>query len=125
MRSVQRNKQTFYYALRTGQTEQVDEYNNKTGSFTLSYSSPVKAKMNISAPKGTIDLERFGLNSNYTKVISTTDMDFPIAEDSILWIGITPDANGESGTVKHNYVVVRIAPTLNQLLIMVKEVAVS
>lgn len=124
MRDVQRNKQTLYYALRTGSVENTDEYGNVTGTFREVYGEPVKYRRNVSAPKGTIDLERFGLDSQYTRVIATTDMNCPIAEDSILWVGIKP-TDTKGNPVPHNYVVQRIAPTVNQLLIAIKEVHVS
>lgn len=124
MRDVQRNKSTIHYALRTGSEEVVDEYGNVTGEFVEQYSDPVALKINIGVPKGTIELERFGLDSQYTRVIATTDMNCPIAEDSILWVGIKP-TDTEGNPVPHNYVVQRIAPTINQLLIAIKEVHVS
>ena len=116
MRDVRRNKQTIWYALRTGSTENFDEYGNKTGTFTEHYSEPVAYRINVSAPKGTIELERFGLDSLYTVVLTTTDLRCPISMDSILWIG------ADAETQPYNYVVARIAPTLNQLVILAKEV---
>ena len=118
MRSVERNKKTIYYALRTGSKENIDEYGNVTGTFTEEYSEPVKLRINVGVPKGTIDLEQFGLASQYTMLLTTTDMRCPIAEDSVLWIGIDP-------SLPYNYVVVKIAPMINQLVIQVKEVHVS
>lgn len=115
MRSVQRNKQTIWYALRLDSTEVVDEYGNATGEFVEQYSIPMKLKINIGVPKGQIDLERFGLNDDYTRVLATTDMDCPIAVDTILWVGIEP-------TLPHNFVVKKILPSLNQLLIGIQEV---
>ena len=119
MRDVRRNKQTIWYALRTGSTENVDEYGNKTGTFTETYSEPVAYKVNVSAPKGTIDLERFGLDEKYTVVLTTTDMSCPIAIDSILWI------RADVETEPYNYVVARISPALNQLVILAREVNAS
>lgn len=119
MRDVRRNKQTIWYALRTGSTENVDEYGNKTGTYTETYGEPVAYKINVSAPKGTIDLERFGLDERYTVVLTTTDLRCPIAMDSILWIGADPE------TEPYNYVATRISPSLNQLVILAREVHVS
>ena len=115
MRSVQRNKQTIWYALRLNSTEVVDEYGNATGEFVEQYSIPMKLKINIGVRKGQINLERFGLNDDYTRVLATTDMDCPIAVDTILWVGIEP-------TLPHNYVVKKIMPAINQLLIAIQEV---
>lgn len=115
MRSVQRNKQRIYYALRLGSTEVIDEYGNVTGEFVEMYSSPQPLKINIGTPKGNIELERFGLNDDYTRVLATTDMKCPLAEDSILWVGIGTDK-------PYNYVVKKLIPSLNELLIGIQEV---
>ena len=115
MRSVQRNRQTIYYALRIGSTEVVDEYGNATGEFVEQYSSPTLLKINIGVPKGVVELERFGLNDDYTRVLATTDMKCPIAEDTILWVGIPT-------TEPYNYVVKKLIPCINQLLIGLQEV---
>ena len=79
MRSVQRNRQTIYYALRVGSTEVVDKYGNATGEFVEQY------------------------------------MKCPIAEDTILWVGIPT-------TEPYNYVVKKLIPCINQLLIGLQEV---
>lgn len=118
MRDVQRNKSTIYYALRTGSEEVVDEYGNVTGEFVEQYSDPVALKINIGVPKGTIELERFGLNGQYTRVLATTDTACPIVEDTILWVGIGTDE-------PYNYVVKKVIPSINQLLIGIQEVTVS
>ena len=115
MRSVQRNKQVIWYALRLDSTEVVDEYGNVTGEFVEQYSIPMRLRRNVGVPKGQINLERFGLNDDYQRVLATTDMNCPIAEDSILWVGIEP-------TLPHNYVVKKIMPTINELLIGLQEV---
>lgn len=115
MRSVQRNKQPIWYALRLSSTEVIDEYGNATGEFVEQYSVPMKLNINVGVPKGQITLERFGLNDNYTRVLATTDMNCPLQEDSILWIGIP-------ATERNNYVVKKIMPTINQLLIGLEEV---
>lgn len=125
MRDVKRNKQKIWYALRTGSVENIDEYGNVTGTFTETYSEPVLLKINVSAPKGTIDLERFGLESKYTAVLTTTDLHCPIAMDSVLWIGTSPFNDEGEQVNPYNHVVVRISPTINQLVIMVKQVDVS
>ena len=115
MRSVQRNRQTIYYALRIGSTEVIDEYGNATGEFVEQYSSPTLLKINIGVPKGVVELERFGLNDDYTRILATTDMDCPIAVDTILWVGVDT-------TEPYNFVVKKILPSLNQLLIAIQEV---
>lgn len=124
MRTLAINKQTIYYALYNG-TQDVVIDGSRTGEKRNDYSPPVKVRMNVSAAKGTADTEQFGITDEYTKTVVTDDMVCPIDTESILWIGITPDANGEGGAVKHNYRVVRVAKSINSITYAVREVDVS
>lgn len=93
MRTLARNKQPIYYALFVNKTDVIDENGNITGAFTLNYTDPKKLEMNVSASKGTSDMEQFGISENYTKTMMTDDINCPIKEDSRLWIGL-----GQIGT---------------------------
>ena len=123
MEALQRNKRTFYYSLYKSKEEQVvnGEY---TGTYAITYEAPVLMKANISASRGTAELEQFGINADYSKTIVTDDVNCPIDEHSILWIGRTPDSNGEAGTVKHNYVVAAVARSLNSVTYAVREIPI-
>lgn len=125
MRALERNKQTIYYALYEGVSDVVDLHGYKTCEKETTYSNPVKMRLNVSAARGNADVEQFGINDNYTKTLTTDVMDCPIDTDSILWIGISPDSNGESGSIKHNYKVLRVAKSLNSIIYAVAEVNVS
>lgn len=125
MKALLRNKQTFYYANVSKTEAQYDEYGNETGETGITYDAPVSVQANISPARGTADLEQFGINSDYTKTIVSDNLTLPIDKSTILWIGIAPDKDGEAGTVKHNYVVVGVAKSLNSVTIAVKEVSVS
>lgn len=128
MNCLARNKTTIYYATLSGKTETTDEYGNKTGQYELTYAAPVEWAANIRWDSGAVELEGFGLNQSGTRRIVTCDMDCPITESSILWIGITPTVNAQTGVVspKHNYVVAG-APerSINQIAILIQEVNVS
>lgn len=125
MRTLERNKQIFYYANIDSTAQATDEYGNETGETNITYTAPVAFMANISAARGTADLDAFGINANYTKQIVTDNLTIPVDKSTILWIGVEPDENGEAGTVKHNYVVVAVAKSLNSVTIAVKEVSVS
>lgn len=126
MRCLARNKQPVYYALLRRKTEQTDDYGNNTGQYTLSYYDPVEWAANIRWDSGAVELEAFGLNANGTRRIVTSDLDCPIAIDTVLWIGITPDENGFDGAVKPNYVVSGVPErSLNQIAYVVQEVNIS
>ena len=123
MRTLNRNKQTIYYALYKGNTEITDSYGDPTGESVATYDTPVKLRCNVSASRGTADSELFGIDLNYSKTLCVEGVNCPIKEDSILWIGRTPDFKED--TVKHNYVVVAVAVSLNNTVYAVKEVKVS
>lgn len=125
MKTLERNKRTFWYANISAQTPAVDEYGNKTGEVNITYGLPVSFESNVSAARGSSELDAFGINANYSKTITTDNLTIPIDKSTILWIDSEPDANGESGNVKHDYVVVAVAKSLNSVTIAVKEVSVS
>ena len=120
MRTLEINKQPMWYALCTGKTEVIDEYGNHTGVFKVTYGSPVYYPVNMSQSRGTVDADAFGLEADYDRTFVTTDMDCPIAEDSIIWFGADPN-NGEP----HNYCVYQIANSLNSITIAIRGVDVS
>lgn len=125
MKTLERNKRTFWYANISTQTPAVDEYGNKTGEVNITYGLPVSFEANVSAARGSSELDAFGINANYSKTIVTDNLTIPINKSTILWIDSEPDANGEAGNVKHDYVVVAVAESPNSVTIYVKEVSVS
>lgn len=127
MRSLCRNKQRIYYALYDKKTPVVDEYGNETGEFDTSYSDPVVYYINVSAARGTAEVEQFGINANYTKTMVTTDMACPITETTHLWVGkkATETVGETEVVVPHNYVVVSVARSINSITYAIKEVSVT
>lgn len=119
MRTLEINKQPMWYALRAGKTEIMDEYGNHTGVFKEQYGTPVYYPVNMSESRGTVDANMFGINADYDRTFVTTDMSCPIAEDSIIWFGADPT------TDPHNYVVHRIANSLNSITVAIRGVDVS
>ena len=108
MRCLERNKKTIHYKNYLGKTQIVDANGNRTGEYTLSYSDLIEAKMNVSASRGVATEEMFGVSTNYTKVLVTSDVDCPMDEQSILWIDKPTDG-------PHDYVVVRKAKSINSI----------
>lgn len=119
MRTLEINKQPMWYALCMGKTEIIDEYGNHTGTFTVTYGSPVYYPVNMSQSRGTVNEEAFGLEADYDRTFVTTDMACPIREDSIIWFGADP------ATEPHNYCVHQIANSLNSITIAIRGVDVS
>ena len=126
MKALARNKQTFYYALPTGSlTDVLDSDGFYTGEQTPAYGSPVEAQMNISPATGRTVLEWFGVNETYDKVLVTDDINCPINETSILWVDITPTIVEGATETPHDYIVARVARSLNSVVIGIKKVSVS
>ncbi len=125
MRCMARNKTTFYYALYTGQTEIIDEYGNATGQYSVTYANPIKALGNVSAAQGEMQTRQFGESEIYDKVIVLDDVNTPIDEYSILWVDTLPLLNGDGSTeTPHNYVVKKVAKSLNSVTIAISKVSV-
>ena len=125
MRCMVRNKATFYYALYTGQNELIDEYGNATGQYSVTYGNPIKALGNVSAAQGEMQTRQFGERESYDKVIVLDDVNTPIDEYSILWVDTLPLLNGDGSTdTPHNYVVKKVAKSLNSVTIAISKVTV-
>ena len=118
MRSLNRNKRQIYYALRTGDTANVDEYGNETGERTPTYGERIALRCHISAATGQETVQAFGSFTGYSRTMYVADNLCPIEEDSIIWFGIEP-------TAPHNYIVVRKADSKNGILYALQEVTVT
>lgn len=118
MRSLNRNRRTIYYALRIGETANVDEYGNETGESTPVYGDAVKLGCNVSAATGEEAVQAFGSFTGYSRTMCVSDPNCPIAEDTVIWFGVSPDAS-------HNYIVVRKADSKNGVLYALQEVTVT
>lgn len=123
MRTAQRNSQKIYYSLYLGKTPIYDEYGNQTGEYDLTYATPVAFTLNVSAARGTSDVEQFGIDLNYSKTMVTHDMTCPINEASRLWIG--KEAVIDNVVQPHNYVVLAVAKSINSITYAIKEVSVT
>ena len=126
MRTRQRISQPFYYRLYAGKTEMTDEYGNSLGEYEISYGDPVAFNANISPATGESAIEQFGSLDYYDKIIQTCDMTCPINENSVLYIDKAP-VYDEINKVwsAHDYVVKRVAKSINTIRIAVAKVDVS
>lgn len=134
MRCLNRNKTPFFYALYLRKESLLDEYGNDTGQYEVIYGNPIDLKANISAAKGETNIRQFGEDVAYDKVIVIEKPFPPIDEHSVLWIDTMPQLT-EDGTLARDdkgeiitpwdYLVEKVAPTLNSISIAVKKVSVS
>ncbi len=134
MRCLSRNKSAFYYALHGEQTEIKDEYGNATGQYNVSHTNPQKTCGNISAARGEIQSRQFGESESYDKVIVLDDVNTPIDEYSILWVDSPPKLNNDGHLVlndkgdvetPHDYIVKKVARSLNSVSIAISKVIVG
>ena len=118
MRSLNRNRRKIYYALRTGELTNVDDYGNETGERTPTYGEKKALECNISAATGQDAVQAFGNFTGYSRTMFVADNRCQIDEESIIWFGIEP-------TAPHNYIVVRKADSKNGILYALQEVTVT
>ena len=148
MRDLKRNKTEFWYCLLIPNTQEaiVDENGNETGELIPSYKNAVSMRANISPATGQNQVEQFGNLDSYDKVIVTCDMSCPIDENTVLFIDKEPEytevqtheiIEGQAlyaddeivektyELPKYNYIVKRVAKSLNGISIAVRKVDVG
>lgn len=134
MRCMNRNKSKFFYSLYEGREPIVNEQGRKTGEYKVVHGNPIEGRANISAAKGETQTRQFGENECYDKVIVMDFVEPLIDEYSILWIDSEPKLNddgslavNDEGEVitPHDYVVKKVAKSLNCVSIAVSKVTVS
>lgn len=134
MRCLNRNKIPFFYAPYLRKEPIIDEYGNDTGQYEVIYGNPSQIKANISAAKGETSVRQFGEDVTYDKII-VIEKPFPqIDEHAVLWIDTIPQVSEDGSLVRNDkdeiitpwdYIVVKVAQTLNSVSIAVRKVLVS
>ena len=118
MRTLNRNKSPFWYLLYDSKAPAKDEYGNETGEELVVYKPAVAMNANISAATGSAQVEQFGNFAGYDKVIVTDDLSCPIDENTVLFID-------KDGKPLYDYMVKRVAKSLNSISYAVSKVTVS
>ena len=134
MKCMSRNKVKFFYALYENRVPITDEYGNITGEYEVLHGNPIEFFANVSAAQGEATTRMFGDNESYDKVI-VMDNEAPTLDIySVLWIDTVPllDNTGalaldESGKVitPYDYIVKKVAKSLNSVSIAISKVTVS
>lgn len=134
MKCLERNKVRFFYSLYQGKEAITDDYGNVTGEYELKYGNPVEWYANISAAKGETQTQQFGENEAYDKVIVMDNEAPPINEYSVLWIDSAPQLDEDGSLVTndqgeivtpHDYIVKKVAKSLNVVSLAICKVTVS
>ena len=121
MKALKRNQRTFWYCLYGQETELTDSDGYYTGETEIGYGQPVECKANISPATGQSNVEMFGNLTDYDRVIVSDDTTLPIDENTVLFIDKTP-TNGADG---YDYIVRRVAKSMNSVAIAIQKVNVS
>ena len=116
MRTLKRNKRPVAYAFYEGVTELTDSDGNLTGEYSVQYTAPVKALMNVSGGRGQADIALFGLTQTFGRTATTEDLDVPWNTQTVMWIEKDPD------TEPFDYRVVAVSRTINQVVLALSEV---
>ena len=124
MKVMERNKRTFWYCLYDRKEPIIDEDGNETGEEQIVYKPVQSLRANISAASGSSQVEQFGNLAGYDKVIVTDDTSCHIDENTVLFIDKDP-AYDEDGKPLYDYMVKRVARSLNSVSIAVTKVSVS
>ena len=137
MRSLKKNQQKLWYSTYADQI--TEYYRDSEGNIIhdeidgdlipriknerAGYNNPVSFYANISAGKGTAQEEVFGVSLDYTKTISTSDMDLPISETSLIWFETEPTYNddGMVNEASADYSVAAVARSLNNVVYAIKK----
>lgn len=124
MKTMERNKTPFWYLLYDKKVTVMDDDGNETGDYRVIYKEAVQWKENISAATGSAQVEQFGNFISYDKVIVTDDLSCPIDENSVLFIDKEPEYDPD-GNPLYDYIVKRVAKSLNSISYAVSKVNVS
>lgn len=124
MRNLRKNQRGMWYSLYNKKIPILDENGDETGDYKICYSSPFFFEASLSAGKGIVQANVFGVDVDYTRTISTTDMDLPITETSLVWYETEPILL-EDGTADPNSADYEVAAppadSLNVLVIALKK----
>ena len=125
MRTMTRNRRTFYYADLLNVTMPQDTDGNYVEE-QMSYSNPVECKAPITAANGQAETQLFGVNEPYDKVITLNKGENFLKIGSILWVDTSPDVDEQGKATKpYDYIVVKAAESLNFVNVAIRKVDVS
>jgi len=132
IRALLRNQKPFWYANFIKKVEIIDDDGSRTAQFIPVYDNPVKCFGNISGARGETEIQAFGVNAEYDRVIALVKSD--ISEESVLWVDIAPELEVDGSLIKlsngqtktpFNHIVKRISRSLNSELIAISRVSAS
>ena len=125
MRTMTRNRRTFYEAS----LDTVAMGKDTDGNYTeevYTYSNPTARTGIITAANGEAVTQLFGANERYDKVITLNLGENYLAIGSVLWVDTMPEIDGQGKTATpYDYIVVKVAESLNFVNVAIRKVDVS
>lgn len=123
MKLMKRNLTPVHYCLYSKRIPLLDDDGYETGEYKVGYGEAVQLLCSVSPATGYAQAEMFGNLESYDKVLITDDMTCPIDENTVLFIDKAPEF--EDGKPKYDYMVRRVAKSLNAISYAVSKVKVS
>ena len=124
MRNQLRNETKHFVLNYKGEEKVKDSDNNYTGEIAIIYTKPIMFMGHISSAKGSSQVEMFGTDVAYDKVLVITKSKcerLKINENSVFFIDKKPSYDGT--TPLYDYRVLRIAKSINEVAIALEKVA--
>ena len=127
MRNLARNKRPIAWVNYKGNEAYEDESHNLSGEKIVKYYPLKKGKHHVTGATGNSMVEVFGTDIKYDKVVLFTKDEFHktgvdkkdhITENSVFFIDVKP-AYDNNGIPMYDYVVKRIAETINEVVIAI------
>lgn len=118
MRNQMINKTKHFVLNYRGKEQTKDTNGNYTGEYTIVYSRPIAFMGHISGAKGGSQIEMFGIDENYDKVVLISKKLFEklkITENSVFFID--KKLQYKDTTPLYDYRVKRISETINEVAI--------
>ena len=113
MKGMERNKQTFWYAVPTGEKQPIlDAAGHMTGEYENAYSERIEFRGNISPGTGQTEATPFGSDVTFDRVIVLEGEIPPIDEFCKIWYE------------NEQYIVKKVARSLNGVSIAIRKVDV-
>jgi hypothetical protein len=89
MRTLERNKQTFYFAPNQGKQPLVDAEGKETGEYGLKYGAPVAVRGHVSVGVTEVMRELFGITERCERMIILDVLPAGLDSECILWVDQT------------------------------------
>ena len=125
MRTMLRNRQTFYYASLV--SADMGTSGGMYTELTYVYSNPTEAKAVITAANGEAETQLFGADERYDKVVTLNPGEDYLEVGSILWVDTLPVIENDGSTdTPYDYVVVKVGKSLSGFVVVaIRKVDVS